>query len=526
MINKETLIKCLRERSAALRGARLLAYLKDMSRILCSVRLASHLAHLCNQRFRLRLILTVVAAGALSACSMAPTYERPEAPVADAFSVKSEGAIKQAAHEIGWRAFFRDARLQALIDAGLQNNRDLRVAVLRIEEARAQYGIQRADRLPNLNISGSGSRDRSPADLTSSGESTLSTRYDAAAALAAFELDFFGRVKSLSDAALANYLASEEAQRSAQITLVSEISKAYFTERAYAEQQALAQKAFETREESYKLAKVRYDVGATSKLDLVQYETLMQSARVSLVTLARQRAQAENALTLLVGKSLGKLPAAQPLLAQLMVAPVPAGLPSDMLIHRPDIREAEQQLLAANANIGAARAAFFPRISLTGSFGTASSTLSGLFDAGSDAWSFTPQITLPLFHGGRNINNLDLAWARKNIAITNYEKAIQVAFREVNDALVGRDLLAQQVQAQSAVQKAEAERLKLAEARYENGIDSSLGLLDAQRQLFDAQQALVQAQLLKLSNAVDLYRALGGGLLEQSVKQPSNKGSV
>lgn len=471
-----------------------------------------------------RLIWALVAVGALSACSMAPTYERPEAPVASIFTVQSKSDAKQHVSEIGWRAFFKDVRLQALIETGLANNRDLRIAVLRIEEARAQYGIQFADRLPNLNIAGSGSRGRTPANLSSSGQSTLSTRYDASASLAAFELDFFGRVKSLNDAALATFLASEEAQRSAHITLVSEIAKAYFAERAYAEQLVLAQKAFDTREASYELAKIRFDVGATSKLDLTQYETLMQSAKVSLVTLARQRAQAENALVLLTGKPLGKLPEAQPLSAQQMLTSISAGLPSYLLINRPDIREAEQQLQAANANIGAARAAFFPRIALTGSMGTASTTLSGLFDAGSDAWSFAPQITLPIFHGGRNINNLDLSWTRKHIAVANYEKAIQVAFREVNDALVARDLLEQQVQAQSAVQKAEAERLTLAEARYENGVDSSLGLLDAQRQLFSAEQALVQTQLLKLTNAVNLYRALGGGLLEQSVKQASEKG--
>ncbi len=465
------------------------------------------------------LILALATAGLLSACSMAPIYERPEAPVANAFAVSSEVESAQAAHEIGWRAFFKDARLKTLIERGLANNRDLRIAVWRIEEARALYGIQRADRLPNLNVSGGGSRTRTPAALNSDGVSTLSTRYDTAASLAAFELDFFGRVKSLSDAALATYLASEEAQRAAQISLVSEIAKAYFAERAYAEQQALAQKAFETREASYKLAKVRYDVGATSKLDLTQYETLMQSAKVSLLTLARQRAQAENALVLLSGEPSGTLPDAQPLSAQLMLAPIPSGLPSGLLTSRPDIREAEQKLKAASANIGAARAAFFPRISLTGSFGTASNSLSGLFDAGSDAWSFAPQITLPIFNAGRNINNLDLTWARKHIAVAQYEKTIQVAFREVNDALVGRALLEQQVQAQAAVQKAEAERMKLAEARYENGIDSSLGLLDAQRQLFSAEQALVQAQLLKLTNAVDLYRSLGGGFVAETAKK-------
>ena len=461
-----------------------------------------------------RLILALTAAGILSACSMAPFYERPEAPVAGEFLKQADKTSERRATDIGWREFFKDARLQALIETGLVHNRDLRIAALRIEEARALYGIQRADRLPTLNATGSDSRAKTPADLSSTGAIATGSRYDVGVSLASFELDFFGRVKSLSDAALANYLASEEAQRSAHLSLVSEIAKAYLAERAYAEQLALAQQSHDSRAQSYKLAKMRYEVGATSKLDLAQYESLMQSAKVALVTLQRQRAQAENALAVLTGKSLTKLPPAQPLSAQGILNDIPAGLPSDLLTNRPDLRQAEQTLKSANANIGAARAAFFPRIALTGSFGTASSALSGLFNAGSGAWSFAPQLALPIFDAGRNINNLDLAWARKNIAVAQYEKAIQVAFREVSDALVARGLLEQQVEAQSAVMKAEAERLKLSQARYDNGIANSLDLLDAQRQLFAAEQTLVQTRLLHLTNAIDLYRSLGGGILE------------
>ncbi|MEA5097394.1 MAG: efflux transporter outer membrane subunit, partial [Burkholderiaceae bacterium] len=431
-------------------------------------------------------MMALAVTGILSACSMAPTYQRPDSPVAGEFPVKAEKASEHKATDIGWREFFKDARLQALIEIGLEHNRDLRVAALRIEEARALYGIQRADRLPTINAAGSGTRAKTPADLSTTGAIATSTRYDVGGSLAAFELDFFGRVKSLSDAALANYLASEEAQRSAKITLVSEIAKAYLAERAYAEQLELAQKSYDSRAQSYQLAKMRYDVGATSKLDLMQYETLLQSAKVSLVTLQRQRAQAENALVVLTGKPLGKLPPAQPLAKQGILNDIPAGLPSDLLTNRPDLRQAEQTLMAANANIGAARAAFFPRIALTGSYGTASSQLSGLFNAGSGAWSFAPAITLPIFDAGRNINNLDLAWARKNIAVAQYEKAVQVAFREVADALVARALLDQQVEAQAGVAKAETERLKLSQARYDNGISNSLELLDAQRELFSA----------------------------------------
>jgi multidrug efflux system outer membrane protein len=249
-----------------------------------------------------------------------------------------------------------------------------------------------------------------------------------------------------------------------------------------------------------------------SQVDLAQYESLLQSAKVAMLTLARQRAQAENALVLLTGKPLDKLPTAQALSAQSFLGDIPAGLPSDLLINRPDLRQAEQKLKAANANIGAARAAFFPRIALTGSYGSASGALSGLFHVGSGAWSFAPQIALPIFDAGRNINNLDLAWTRKHISVAEYEKAIQVAFREVADALVARELLNQQVEAQTALMAAEAERFKLSDARYQNGISSSLDVLDAQRQLFTAEQSLVQARLLRLTNAVDLYRSLGGGL--------------
>lgn len=455
--------------------------------------------------------LTVIAASFVAGCSMAPTYQRPEAPVASVFPSSAEKTSAKSAVDIGWREFFRDARLQALIATALEHNRDLKIAVLRIEEARSLYNIQWADRLPNLNATATGSRGRTPTNLSMTGGG-VGSRYDVGISLASFELDFFGRVKSLNDAALASYLASEEAQRSAQISLVAEVAKAYLAERAYAEQFELAQKSYATRESSYKLAKMRFDVGATSALDLAQYESLLQSAKVAMLTLARQRAQAENALVLLTGKPLDKLPTAQALSAQSFLGDIPAGLPSDLLINRPDLRQAEQKLKAANANIGAARAAFFPRIALTGSYGSASGALSGLFHVGSGAWSFAPQIALPIFDAGRNINNLDLAWTRKHISVAEYEKAIQVAFREVADALVARELLNQQVEAQTALMAAEAERFKLSDARYQNGISSSLDVLDAQRQLFTAEQSLVQARLLRLTNAVDLYRSLGGGL--------------
>ena len=462
-----------------------------------------------------QLTLSLLAAGMLSACSLAPTYERPEAPVAAAYPTATQAGNAGAT---GWRDFFPDQRLHNLIDSALANNRDLRIAALRIEEARALYNIQSADQLPNFNATAGASRSRTPGTLSLSGSPAVNSTYQVGLGLAAFELDFFGRVRSLNDAALAQYLATEEAGRAAHITLVAEVAKAYLAERAFEEQYELARKTFESRESAYKLAKQRFEVGASSALDLRQNETLVQSARASLAALTRQRAQAANVLTLLVGKPLADLPAAQNLSEQNIVTEIPAGLPSDLLERRPEIRAAEQRLRAANANIGAARAAFFPRISLTASTGTASNDLSGLFESGSRTWSFVPQLVLPIFDAGRNSANLSLADVRRNVAVADYEKTIQVAFREVADALAGRAALDEQIDAQRAVLDAQAERLKLADLRYQSGVASSLEVLDAQRELFSAQQSLVQARLLRLTNAIDLYRALGGGLAESTAK--------
>lgn len=456
---------------------------------------------------------SLLAAYILAGCSMAPQYVRPEAPIAATYPDAGGAAISAlSAGEIGWRAFFPDPRLQTLIVTALDNNRDLRTAALRIEEARAQYDIQSADRWPNLNGTVTGARARTPASLTPTGSAIVSSSYQVGLSLASFELDFFGRVRSLNDAALAQYLATEQARQAVQISLVAEVAKAYLAERAFAEQYALAQKTLEGRQTAYKLAQQRFDVGASSALDLRSSETLVLSARVALSTLARQRAQAQNALTLLAGKPLADLPPPQALSAQNIVTDIPAGLPSDLLANRPDIRAAEQRLKAANANIGAARAAFFPRISLTAGVGTASNALSGLFESGSRSWTFAPQMVLPIFDAGRNSANLTLAKVRDNIAVTDYEKTVQTAFREVADALVARGALEEQVNDQRAVQEAQADRLRLADLRFQNGVASSIEVLDAQRELFTAEQSLVQTRLLRLTNAIDLYRALGGGL--------------
>ena len=474
------------------------------------------------------LPLAVLAAALLSACSMAPTYQRPAAPVAAAFPLDTAGAAARTsvplplaagardAVDTGWRDYFADPRLQQLIAAALENNRDLRTAALRIEEARAQYDIQSADRLPNLNANAAVTKAKTPAFLSPSGQTAIGKRYDAGLAISAFELDFFGRVKSLNDAALAAYLATSEARQAAQISLVAQVAQAYYTERAYAEQYALAQQTYDARARTYKLTQQRAEVGASSRLDLRSSETLMETARAAALTLARQRAQADNALTLLVGQPASGANAgagAMPSDRQIDdLSALPAGLPSELLARRPDLRAAEQRLISANANIGAARAAFFPRISLTAALGSSSPSLSGLFDGGSGSWSFAPQLTLPIFDAGRNRANLGLAEVRKNIAVADYEKAIQTAFREVADALAARDYLGEQVSAQRAVQEAQADRLKLLQLRQDNGVASSLDVLDAQRELFSAQQTLVQARLLRTTSAIDLYRALGGGL--------------
>ncbi len=487
----------------------------------------------------------LLLAGAVTGCSMAPAYQRPGAPVAEAFpavppAAGTNGAAPAAAPsaagtpaapsavDTAWRTFFPDGRLQQLIATALENNRDLRIAALRIEEARGAYRIQRADRLPTLNATLSETRGRTPAFAGVAGQSQVGERYDAGLGISAFELDFFGRVKSLSDQALASYLASEEAKQAAQISLVAEVAKAYYTERAFAEQQSLAERTYEARKRTFDLTRQRLEAGASSRLDLRSNEQQMETARAAALALARQRAQAANALTLLVGQALppgstsqdanAGAPSAEAATtgagdaqADAMSA-LTAGLPSDLLANRPDIRAAEQRLKAANANIGAARAAFFPRITLTTSVGSASRDFNGLFDSGNDTWTFVPQLVLPIFDTGRNKANLDVSHARRNIAVADYEKTIQQAFREVADALAARSYLGEQVSAQRAVQDAQAERLRLLQLRFENGVASSLDVLDAQRELFTAEQALVQARLLRTTSAIDLYRALGGGL--------------
>ncbi|MES2831439.1 MAG: efflux transporter outer membrane subunit [Pseudomonadota bacterium] len=474
-------------------------------------------------------VASILTAGLLAGCWMTPQFIRPSPPVAEVFPTSAGPATNEvrSAVDIGWKEFFPDPRLQALIDTALVNNRDLRSTALRIEEARALYNIQSADRLPNFNLGAGAARGRSIVSQLGTGQTFVSNSYQVGLSLASFELDFFGRVRSLNDAALAQFLATEQARESAQISLIAAVAQAYLNERAFAEQLALAQNTTQARQKSFDLAKQRFDVGASSALDLRLAETLVLSTRISTAALARQQAQARNALALLIGQPLddqqrnnqqnGSQEATPPLSADTLVTGIPAGLPSDLLTNRPDIRAAELRLRAANANIGAARAAFFPRISLTADVGVASSELSNLFEAGSRVWSFGPQLVLPIFDAGRNRANLSLAEVRTDLAVADYEKTIQVAFREVADALVARGTLEEQIGAQQAFVNAQADRLRLADLRFQNGVASSLDVLDAQRDLFESQQSLVQLRLQRLTNAIDLYRSLGGGISEQSV---------
>lgn len=475
---------------------------------------------------RLPKLLVLTTAVLLAGCSMIPTYERPVAPIAGSFPAYgnsgSSGSAAQAmpalaadalpASSVAWQDFFSDAKLKRLIELSLGTNRDLRVAVLNIEQARAQYQIRRADQLPTVNAAFTGSR-------APDAKGGMSSLYNVGLAVTAYELDFFGRVNSLKEAALGQYLATEEGRKTAQISLVSAVANTYLSILADEELLEITRQTLATRQESIKLSKLRFDSGVTSELDYRQAESLLEAARVAYAQQQRQRALDENALTLLVGQPLtGELQtSAGPSLSLVqtrIMADVPAGLPSELLTNRPDIRQAEQLLLASNANIGAARAAFFPRFSLTVGAGSASSHLSGLLENGSWGWTLAPQLLLPIFDSGRNVAGLGSAKAGRDIAVAQYEKSIQTAFREVADALATRTTLADQLQSQQRQANAEAVRFKLSDLRYQNGIASYLDLLDAQRSLFTAQQAVVQTRLAQLQSQVTLYKTLGGGWKE------------
>jgi multidrug efflux system outer membrane protein len=464
--------------------------------------------------------LIVACALALGACtSMAPKYERPAAPVAPNYptgpAYKEVPAGSPVAAEIGWRDFLKDARLQRLVEIALANNRDLRIAALNLQQVQAEYRIQRSALLPTVAAFADESASRTPTN------SVAVRRQWEVGVQASWELDFFGRLRSLSDAALEQYFASGEARRAAQILLVSQVADQYLALLAFDEQLAVTRQTLATAEESYKIVKLQFDTGTAPELSLQQALSVVELANANLAAQERARAQTENGLVLLLGQPLpADLAPAVPLGEQQILADIPAGLPSDLLARRPDILQAEALLRSENANIGAARAAFFPNISLTANVGTASAALSGLFGAGSLAWSFAPSLVRPIFEGGALRANLDLATIRKDIGVAQYEKAIQTAFSEVADGLAARGTFDEQLAAQERYTATQQRSLELSQFRYRNGVDSYLQVLTAQTGYYNAQLALVAAREQRLANLVDLYRALGGGWLEHSGDTP------
>lgn len=471
-------------------------------------------------------ILAFLLLGALSACSMAPHYVRPEIPVEDAWPQSPLPAAEagtpaaapqtenadQSATNISWQQFFTDPHLRHLLQLALDNNRDLRVAVLNIEKARGMYQIQRADLLPSVSASGQSTTTGLSADISPTGKQRTSYEYSANIGAASFELDLFGRVQSLKDEALEKYLGTEEARKAAQISLVSNVASAYLTLLADRDRLKLASDTLVSQQDTYSMTQKRHELGVASELDLRQAQISVDTAKVDIARYTGQVVLDQNALSVLTGVQVKDDVLPPSSMANMVTKQeLFVGLPSGVLLQRPDILQAEHSLRAANANIGAARANFFPRISLTASTGTASDQLSRLFMGPTGTWTFLPQISLPIFEGGRNIATLRVSEADKSIAVANYEKAIQVAFQEVSDALIQKDSLAAQTKAQESLTHATSEAYRLSYARYNQGVDSYLTVLDSQRSFYTAQFALVSVQTSRELNRVLLYKALGGG---------------
>lgn len=477
--------------------------------------------------------LAAAVAILVGACTLEPHYHRPPSPVP---AIQGGTAGETVAADIGWREFFPDPQLQQLIALALTSNRDLRVAALNVQSAQAQYRIQRAELFPTVDASALEQVQHIPIGVLAAefptgatgGAGPLPTNgitvhtYDIALGFTNYELDLFGRIRSLSHAALQQYFSSGETRRSVQLTLVAEVATAYvgvLTDQTLLD---ITRDTLKSQEESYSLTQKVFSGGTTTELALRQAEITVDTARANLAQYNRQLAQDRDALQLLLGAPIPDgIDFAGGLDRGNMVAELEEGIPSDVLVRRPDVLAAEHQLMAANAQIGAARAAFLPTISLTGNFGTESAQLSGLFKGGSRAWTFSPQISVPIFAGGANIANLQATQLARDIAVAQYEKAIQTAFREVADALVARGTLDEQLAAQQALVTASAAAYRLADMRYRGGVDSYLSALDAQRTLYGAQQQLQTVRLLRLQNLVTLYKALGGGLREHSAAAQS-----
>jgi multidrug efflux system outer membrane protein len=487
-------------------------------------------------------LIAAAVATLLGACTLEPHYQRPPAPVS---ALQGGTANATVAADIGWREFFPDPQLQQLIELALINNRDLRVAALNVQSAQAQYRIQRADLFPTVDASAVEQVQHIPIGVLTSGfppsllgGAPLPTggitehTYNVGVGFTNFELDLFGRLRSLNHAALQQYFSSGETKRNVQLTLVAEIATAYVTVLADQTLLDITRDTLKSQEESYALTQKQFNGGTTTELALRQAETTVDTAQVNLALYNRQLAQDRDALQLLLGTPIPDgIDFSRGLDRGNLVAELEEGIPSDVLVRRPDVLAAEHQLMAANAQIGAARAAFLPAISLTGNFGTESTQLSGLFKGGSRAWTFSPQISVPIFAGGANVANLQATKLSRDTAVAQYEKAIQTAFREVADALIARGTLDQQLAAQQALVTASERAYRLADMRYRGGVDSYLTALVAQVSLYGAQQQLQTVRLLRLQNLVTLYKALGGGLLERAAASegslgPSRSGSL
>lgn len=475
-----------------------------------------------------RVVATAVLVMLLSSCTMIPEYKRPDLPVTDSWpagssyiptvhenSKDNSEASDVMVMDLAWQDYFRSDRLKAIIKMTLDNNRNLKVALLTIEKAKASYGIQHSSRLPTIAGEGSFSRSGVPEDLSSTGSSMTSSTINADLAVTSYELDFFGRVKSLDKEELESYLATEEAFLNTRIALIAEIADSYLEYLANKRLLLLAENTFKAQEETYSVVKKQYELGSATRLDLAQAATSVENSKVSISQYTRLTAQARNAIILLAGSDVDKfLDDSETIESIHFMENLPEGLPSKILLARPDIRQAEHQLKAANADIGAARAALYPAISLTGSFGLASDSLSSLLTSGAAwAWNFAPSVSIPIFNRDGLKASLEVARVSEKIAAAEYESAIQTAFREVADQLAARGTYKKQLAAQEALVAASQNAYELSSARYKNGIDNFLTVLDSQRSLLSAQQNAVTVRQAYLSNLVNLYKVLGGGQL-------------
>ncbi len=461
-----------------------------------------------------RILAIVILLLLLCSCTLAPKYNRPEAPVPSEWP--NGPAYRKTAGPAGsgvnWQDFIQSEQVRKVIEIALANNRDLRVSALNIEQARAIYRVQRARLLPEVDASATFSRERVPGILSGTGQPLTTSLYNVNLGITAWEIDFFGRIRSLKDQALELYLATEQARRSAQTVLIAEVANACLTLASDRENLKLSRATLAAQEETYKVIRRRYEVGASSELDLRQAQTRVETARVDIARFTGLVAVDENAINLLAGSQVAADLLPDELDKVAVLQDFSAGLPSEVLLNRPDILQSENLLKAANANIGAARADMFPRISLSTAIGTTSDDLSGLFKGPAKTWSFVPQIVLPIFDAGSRWYNVQAAKAQRDIAVAQYEGAIQAAFREVADALALRGTIDDQLRAQQDLVFAAAESYRLSNLRYSKGIDTYLSVLDSQRSMYASQQALISLRLARLANLVNLYKALGGGV--------------